>query len=140
SASYHFNSHWAVELWASEPYGQRFKSQGASIGSVDAQPLALSAQYHFRDADKILRPFVGLGYHETNYDRQTGIFVAPVGFETVKGGIATAGLDVTLSPSWFARVDARYLEGSADLTVDNVKVQRTKFEPVMVSVGVGVRF
>ena len=141
-ATYNFDQHWAVELWASQPYGMRFKDKanGEFLGNVDAQPLALSAQYHFRDADKILRPFVGLGYHETNYDFQTGLFVAPVGFETVKGAIVTAGLDITMSPRWFARFDARYLEGSADVTVDDIKIERSKFEPVMVSVGLGARF
>lgn len=68
SASYFINDNFAVELWGSaDKFGHRINSSAGKLGSVDSQPVALSGQYHFRNADSIVRPFVGLGYYQANY-------------------------------------------------------------------------
>ena len=92
-----------------------------------------------------MRPFVGLGYYESNYDGEevepTGDLAGQrLGVETAKGAMATAGVDVKLSPSWFARADLRYLHGSSDVMVDGETVGEAEPSPVVVGVGLGARF
>ncbi|QDH69003.1 OmpW/AlkL family protein [Marilutibacter alkalisoli] len=146
SASWYVNDHIAVEAWgAASKFGHRVNGADGKAGSVDAQPYALSAQYHFRPADSLLRPFVGLGYYEQNFDSETveptgALTGQRLGVETAKGAMATAGVDVALSPSWFARADARYLSGDSDLYLDGETVGKAKVNPVVLGVGIGARF
>ncbi len=37
------------------------------VGTVEQQPIAISGQYHFGEADNVFRPFVGVGYYESNF-------------------------------------------------------------------------
>jgi outer membrane protein len=144
--SYNINDNIAVEAWgAADKFGHRVRSADGKIASVDAQPYAVSGQYHFGKADKIVRPFVGLGYYESNYDGEkaepTGALAGQrIGVETVKGGMATAGIDVNISPTWFARADARYLQGGSDVKVNGVNAGEAKLDPVILGVGIGARF
>src|SRR5690606_32226369 len=122
-------------------HGQRVNAGGGKVGSVEAQPYSLSGQYRFGTQDSTVRPFVGLGYHETNYSDETRTpGGARVGIETAKGAVATVGMDVNLSPTWFARADARYFQADSDVRIDGVKAGDAKLDPVMVGVGIGARF
>lgn len=147
SASYFINDNFAVEAWgAVDKFDHRLRNaNGGKLGSVKSQPYAISGQYHFGSSDMIVRPFVGLGYYETNYDGETAESTGAlggqrIGVETAKGAMATAGVDVTLSPRWFARADLRYLHGDSDVKVDGVKVGNAELNPVVVGLGLGVRF
>ncbi|MBB1087072.1 OmpW family protein [Lysobacter sp. SG-8] len=146
SASWYLNDHMAVEAWgAASTFGHRVNGAGGKAGSVDSQPYAISGQYHFRDADALVRPFLGLGYYEQNFNDETVTSTGDLagqrlGVETAKGAMATAGVDVKLSPSWFARADVRYLGGDSDLYLDGQTVGEAKVNPVIVGVGLGARF
>ncbi len=145
SASYNINDQFSIEAWGADRIGHKLRAGGQKIASVDAQPVALSGQYHFGSADSTLRPFVGLGYHETNFSHekaQAGGALAGqrIGVETAKGAVATVGVDVNISPTWFARADARYFDGNSDLKLDGAKAGNVKLNPVTVGVGIGARF
>ena len=139
--TYHITDNWGVEAWAADSYGQRVNTAAGKAGSVDAQPYSLSGQYRFGTQDSIVRPFVGLGYHETNYDSETPTAAGQrVGVETAKGAVATVGMDVNISPTWFARADARYFQADSDVHIGGEKAGDAKLDPVMVGVGIGARF
>ena len=145
SASYYINDNIAVEAWgAADKFSHRVRDgEGRKLGSVEAQPYAVSGQYHFRQADSTVRPFVGLGYYEQNYDGETAepsgaLAGQRIGVETAKGPMATVGADVRLGQHWFARGDVRYLHGSSDMSVNGTNVGEAKANPVVV--GVGARF
>lgn len=146
SASYYINDNIAVEAWgAADKFGHRVRTDSGKVASVDAQPYALSGQYHFGGADKIVRPFVGLGYYESNYSGETaepsGAFAGQrVGIETAKGAMATAGVDLNINPTWFARADVRYLQGKSDVRLDGVDAGEAELNPVVLGVGFGARF
>jgi len=147
SASYHINDNIAIEAWgAADKFGHRVRNaDGRKLGSVDAQPYALSGQYHFGQADKIVRPFVGLGYYEANYDNETAeptgaLAGKRIGVETAKGAMATAGVDLNINPTWFARADVRYLQGDSDVRLDGNKIGDAELNPVVIGVGLGARF
>ncbi len=147
SASYYINDNIAVEAWgAADKFSHRVRDgEGQKLGSVEAQPYAVSGQYHFRQADSTVRPFVGLGYYEQNYDGETAepsgaLAGQRIGVETAKGAMATAGVDLNINPTWFARADVRYLQGDSDVKLDGVKAGEAELDPVIVGVGVGARF
>ena len=53
-----------------DSYGQRVTAGGQKVGSVDAQPYSLSG-HTGSHGGKHGRPFVGLGYHQTNYNNES---------------------------------------------------------------------
>lgn len=149
SANYYITDNIAVEAWgAADKFGNRVKTPNGKIASVDTQPYALSGQYHFGTTQSIVRPFVGLGYYEANTDGEkaepSGALAGQrIGVGTAKGAMATAGVDVNITPTWFARADVRYMQdttGQPDVTVDGAKVGKAELNPVTVGVGVGARF
>lgn len=141
SASWYINDNFAIEAWgAADKLGQRVNTGGGKIGSVDSQPVALSGQYHFRGADTIVRPFVGLGYYEANYSNETLSSGNRLGIENAKGAMATAGVDLNINPTWFARADVRYMQGKPDVKLDGVKVGEAELNPVTIGIGLGARF
>jgi outer membrane protein len=144
SASWYATPNIAVELWgAADKFNHRVKADGpGKIGTVDQQPIALSGQYHFGAPDKVMRPFVGLGYYESNFSNETiGGDGAHVGLETAKGAMATAGMDFNINETWFARADARYMKGDAGVRVAGQGTgEELTIDPWVVGVGIGARF
>ena len=144
SASWYATPNIAVELWgAADKFNHRVKADGpGKIGTVDQQPIALSGQYHFGAPDKVMRPFVGLGYYESNFSNESiGGDGAHVGLETAKGAIATAGMDFNINSRWFARTDVRYMDGDADVNVAGESTGgNLKLNPWALGVGIGARF
>ena len=144
SASWYATPNIAVELWgAADKFNHRVRADGAGkIGTVDQQPIALSGQYHFGTADQVMRPFVGLGYYESNFSNETiGADGAHVGLETAKGAIATAGVDFNINSRWFARTDLRYMKGDADVKLAGESTgENLKLNPLTLGIGIGARF
>lgn len=139
--TYHITDNWGIEAWAADGYGQRVNTPAGKAGSVEAQPYSLSGQYRFGTADSTFRPFVGLGYHQTNYSDETPTAAGErVGIETAKGAVGTVGVDVNISPTWFARADARYFQSDSEVKINGLKAGDAKLDPVMVGVGIGARF
>ncbi|WP_299345697.1 OmpW family outer membrane protein [uncultured Pseudoxanthomonas sp.] len=144
SASWYATPNIAVELWgAADKFNHRVKADGAGkIGTVDQQPIALSGQYHFGTPDQVMRPFLGLGYYESNFSNESiGGDGAHVGLETAKGAIATAGMDFNINEIWFARTDVRYMKGDAGVRVAGQGTgEELTIDPWVVGVGIGARF
>ena len=146
-ASYYINDNIAIEGWgAITKFDHRVTTAAdGKIATVSSQPYALSAQYHFRDANATVRPFVGLGYFQSNISDEDQDNIGPyadhhVGVSTPKGAIGTVGVDLNFTPNVFARADARFLKGSSDIAVDGTKVGEADMDPVVIGVGVGARF
>ena len=143
SASWYVNDNIAIELWgAADKFNHRVRGPEGKIGTVEQQPIAISGQYHFRDADAVMRPFVGLGYYESNFSNEDISAGGPhVGLETAKGAIATAGMDFNINSRWFARTDVRYMKGDAEVNVAGAGTgQELTLDPWTVGVGLGARF
>lgn len=145
--SYYLNDHIAFEGWgALDGFSHRVTTAAdGKVATVDASPYALSGQYHFRDGNASVRPFVGLGFFQSNINHEDPDNAGPyagshIGMTTPKGAMATVGLDLNFTPHVFARADARYLHGGTDIAVDGTKVGEADFNPVVIGVGVGARF
>lgn len=143
SASWYVNDNMAVELWgAADKFNHRVRGPEGKIGTVEQQPIALSGQYHFGNSDAVMRPFLGLGYYESNFSNEDISAGGPhVGLETTKGAIATAGMDFNINSRWFARADVRYLQGDAGVNVAGESSgEELTIDPWTLGFGVGARF
>lgn len=146
-ASYFITDNIAIEGWgALDKFDHRVTTAAnGKVATVSSQPYALSAQYHFRDSAATVRPFVGLGYFQSNISDEDQDNVGPyadnhIGMSTPEGPMATVGVDLNFTPNVFARADARYLHGSSDIAVDGVPAGNADLNPVIIGVGVGARF
>ncbi|AWH38630.1 MULTISPECIES: OmpW family outer membrane protein [Stenotrophomonas] len=142
SFSYYVNDNWAVELWgAADKFDHRVKGPGnARLGSVEQQPVALSGQYHFGQADNVFRPFVGVGYFQSAFSNENFAGGDDIRLKDAKGAIGTVGVDMNINSTWFARADARYMHSRPDLKVAGQKVGEAKLDPWTVGFGIGARF
>ena len=144
SASWYATDNMAVELWgAADKFDHRVSADGVGkLGTVQQQPIALSGQWHFGQADNVFRPFVGLGYYESNFSGEDIGGAGPhVGVETAKGAIGTIGLDMNINSTWFARTDVRYMHARPELRVAGEGTgEDLKLDPWTVGVGLGARF
>ena len=143
SASWYVNDNMAIELWgAADKFNHRVRGDAGRIGTVEQQPIALSGQYHFGAADNVMRPFLGLGYYESNFSNEDISGGGPhVGLDTAKGAIATAGMDFNINSRWFARTDLRYMDGDADVKAAGASTgENLKLNPWTLGVGIGARF
>ena len=145
SGSWYVNDNIAVELWgAAGKFENDVNLDNGARGSIEQQPVALSGQYHFGTSAQPIRPYVGLGYYQSNINEEkfdpalTG--GRHVGFGTPKGAIASAGVDFNINERWFARADARYMQGDADVKLAGTKIGEVQLDPWVVGVGIGTRF
>lgn len=144
--SYYLNDHVAFEGWgAASKFDHRMRTDDGKIGTASSQPWALSAQYHFRDGNETVRPFVGLGYYQNNISDEDQDNIGPlagdhIGIGTANGPMATVGVDLNVTPGVFARADARYLHGGADVEVNGVDAGDADLNPVILELGIGARF
>jgi outer membrane protein len=146
-ASYYINDHIAIEGWgAVTKFDHRMTTAAdGKVATVSSQPYALSGQYHFRDGNATVRPFVGLGYFQSNISDEDQDNVGPyagnhIGMTSPQGAMATVGVDLNFTPHMFARADARYLHGSSDIAVDGAAAGDADLNPVIIGIGVGARF
>ena len=146
SGSWFVNDNVAIELWGTpDKFEQDVNLANGARGSYKQQPIAVSGQYHFGQASQPIRPFVGLGYFQADIDSEsfdaTTANNEHIGLDTPKGAIATVGADFNITDRWFARADARYMKGDADVSVaGNDTGESLKVDPWVVGVGVGTRF
>lgn len=146
SASWYLNDHMAIEGWgAVTKFDHRVTTSDGKIATASSQPWALSAQYHFRDGNQTIRPFVGLGYYQSNMTDEDQDDIGPyadnhIGIGTANGPMATVGVDLNFTENVFARADVRYLHGDSEIEVDGVPAGDAELDPVVVGFGVGARF
>ena len=146
SASWYLNDHVAIEGWgAVTKFDHRVTTSDGKIATASSQPWAVSAQYHFRDGNDTIRPFVGLGYHQSNISDEDQDGIGPyadnhIGIGTANGPMATVGVDLNFTENVFARADVRYLHGDAEIEVDGAPAGDAELDPVVIGFGVGARF
>lgn len=140
SVAYHITDNIAVEAWGAVDKSEH-KVVGQGVGGrVKAQPYGISGQYHFGQSGQAIRPYVGLGYYETNISDEKDANGQHFGMSTPKGAMGTVGADFNITDRWFTRAEARYMQGKSDVTRGGQKVGEAQLDPWLVGVGVGARF
>ncbi|MDR1076147.1 MAG: outer membrane beta-barrel protein [Xanthomonadaceae bacterium] len=145
---YYINDNIAIEAWvAADKFDNRVKFSGyGNSGTLQQRPASLSLKYQLGHADNIFRPFIGIGYHYTDIKSRDLALVSRNGndirVKSEHGVAGVLGVDMTITPTWFARADVRYLRSRPDVEEigGNANQGDLKLDPWLFNFGVGVRF
>jgi outer membrane protein len=104
-------------------------------------PPTLLLQYHFNHAGRI-RPYLGAGLNYTLfYNDGLSAGGQPIGISNHSFGPALqAGVDVQITRTMFVNADIKKVWMHTDATLGSVPLGRLSIDPLIVGVGVGMRF
>jgi len=118
-------------------------ASGASLGKVSLLPPTLTLQYHFSPKET-LRPYVGLGVNYTRfYSASLYLGTTPLNVDNSSfGGSLQAGFDYALDKKWFLNFDVKKIYIKTDVTNGSTGafVSQIKIDPVVMGIGVGLKF
>jgi outer membrane protein len=108
---------------------------------VNVLPPTLLLQYHFNHAGRI-RPYVGAGVNYTLfYNNGLNAGGQSIGVTNHSWGPALqAGVDVQVTKSLFVNADIKKIWMHTDATLGGQALGRLSIDPVVVGLGVGMRF
>lgn len=116
-------------------------SNSGALGGVNVLPPTLLLQYHFSPAGKI-RPYVGAGLNYT-YFYNDGLQAGgtPVSVKRSSFGPALqAGVDVQVTRRVFVNADIKKIWMRTSAAIGDTQLGSLKIDPLVVGVGVGMRF
>ncbi len=111
------------------------------LGGVNVLPPTLLLQYHFNHAGRI-RPYVGAGLNYTLfYNNGLNAGGQPISITNHSWGPALqAGVDVQVTKSLFVNADIKKIWMHTDASLGGQPLGRLSIDPVVVGLGVGMRF
>ena len=121
-----------------------------NLGSVNALPPTLTAQWHF-NPDQTFDPYVGAGVNYTNMlDRNLKFSKGALAGTKIKvdsdswGYALQGGLDVNLKDGWLINADVKYVTISTDVKANLggnwTKIDSLDINPWVIGVGIGKKF
>jgi outer membrane protein len=138
--TYMIRDYLGVELILATSRHQLTSSLG-NLGGVNVLPPTLLLQYHFNHAGRI-RPYVGAGLNYTLfYNNGLNAGGQSIGVNNHSWGPALqAGVDVQVTKSLFVNADIKKIWMHTDATLGGQALGRLSIDPVVVGLGVGMRF
>ncbi|CAE6744835.1 OmpW/AlkL family protein [Paraburkholderia nemoris] len=138
--TYMIRDYLGVELILGTSRHQLTSSLG-NLGGVNVLPPTLLLQYHFNHAGRI-RPYVGAGLNYTLfYNNGLNAGGQPISITNHSFGPALqAGVDVQVTKSLFVNADIKKIWMHTDATLGGQSLGRLDIDPVVVGLGVGMRF
>lgn len=136
------NANEALELAILSPQNHTLYSAAwaENVGSFKQTPITLVGQHHFTGLLGGVRPYLGLGLA---YTRISGVSTTDgvLDFKRSSLGLAAQiGLDVPLAKGWLLNLDVKKLQIATRVSYEGTDLGKFKLDPVLLSVGVGVRF
>jgi len=110
-----------------------------NLGSLQALPINVLAQYYFRGDAARVRPYAGAGLNLTVFWEKSGALdssdLSP------GGGLAVqVGTDIALSAAVVFNLDLKWNQLATDLELDGRKLARLSIHPLTFGAGFGFRF
>ncbi|MFC0403192.1 OmpW/AlkL family protein [Paraburkholderia rhizosphaerae] len=129
-----------VELILATSRHQVTSNLGA-LGGVNVLPPTLLLQYHFNHQGKV-RPYVGAGINYTyfyNDGLQAGGQAIAVSRSSF-GPALQAGVDVQVTKTLFVNADIKKIWMRTDATLGGAPIGTLRIDPLVIGVGVGMKF
>ncbi|CAB3748157.1 Outer membrane protein W [Paraburkholderia humisilvae] len=129
-----------VELILATSRHQVTSNLGA-LGGVSVLPPTLLLQYHFNHQGKI-RPYVGAGINYT-YFYNDGLQAGGQSIAVSRGSFGPAlqaGVDVQVTKTLFVNADIKKIWMRTDATLGGAPLGTLRIDPLVVGVGVGMKF
>lgn len=157
SFTYGLTDNISLETCLGTPYKHKIYGAGAiagtgELGSVEALPPTLFAQYRFGAPNALFRPFVGIGatyayfMKERGSARMTAITNPGSGVPTTFSidnkftYTGQVGVAMNFSEKWFADVTVNKSKLRTDVHFSTGQKQHMKLDPVAVLLAVGYKF
>lgn len=142
--SYFFTPNFAAELVLTYPQKHTLYSNGNKIGTLKHLPPTLLAQYHLTGLGGF-KPYVGVGLNATNFsDVKFEPAVVAALSPNVKrmsyGAAMQVGADLAIGGGWVLNLDVKKVQIKTDVYAGTAKAGTFTIDPLLVSVGVGLRF
>nr|WP_233830442.1 OmpW family outer membrane protein [Paraburkholderia sp. ZP32-5] len=138
--TYMIRDNLGVELILATSRHQLTSSLG-NLGGVNVLPPTLLLQYHFNHAGRI-RPYVGAGMNYTLF-YNNGLSAGGQSVSVTNhsfGPALQAGVDVQVSRTLFVNADIKKIWMHTDASLGAQPLGRLNIDPLIVGVGVGMRF
>ncbi|MEM5343758.1 OmpW/AlkL family protein [Paraburkholderia azotifigens] len=129
-----------VELILGTSRHQLTSSLGG-LGGVNVLPPTLLLQYHFNHQGQV-RPYVGAGVNYT-YFYNDGLHADDQQISVKRSSFGPAlqmGVDVQVTKSVFANVDVKKVWMKTDASLNGASLGTLHIDPLIVGVGVGMKF
>lgn len=146
-ASYFFGPNVAMELSLTAPIKHTLTSNGSGIATLKQMPTHVMLQYHVSGLGALggMRPYVGLGLNYTrfssvNFEPAVVTALNPDIERSSTGMAAQLGADMPLGGGWLLNADIKKAQVRTDVTASGNPAGSFKIDPLMLSVGVGLRF
>jgi outer membrane protein len=138
--TYMIRDYLGVELILGTSRHQLTSSLG-NLGGVNVLPPTLLLQYHFNHQGRI-RPYLGAGVNYTYfYNNCLNVGGQPISITNHSfGPAAQAGVDVQVTKSLFVNADIKKIWMRTDASLGGAALGRLDIDPVVVGLGVGMRF
>ncbi|MGF6642632.1 OmpW/AlkL family protein [Paraburkholderia sp. GAS82] len=138
--TYMIRDYLGVELILGTSRHQLTSSLG-NLGGVNVLPPTLLLQYHFNHQGRI-RPYLGAGMNYTYfYNNGLNVNGQPISITNHSFGPAVqAGVDVQITKSLFVNADIKKIWMRTDASLGGASLGRLDIDPVVVGLGVGMRF
>ncbi|MEW6759396.1 MAG: OmpW family outer membrane protein [Pseudomonadota bacterium] len=147
----------SLETALGTPYKHKIYGAGAiagtgELGTVEALPATLFAQYRFGAPNSTFRPFVGLGATYAYFMKERGSAKMTAVTNPGRGVPTTfsidnkftytvqAGMAVNFNEKWFADVTVNKARLRTDVHFSTGQTQHMKLDPVSVILAVGYKF
>jgi outer membrane protein len=116
-------------------------SNAGALGGVNVLPPTLLLQYYFNAAGKV-HPYVGAGLNYTLfYNNGLHAGDTPVSIKNSSFGPALqAGVDVQVARNLFVNADIKKIWMRTSASADGASLGSLKIDPLVVGIGVGMRF
>ena len=117
-------------------------SAGAPIGDVSLLPPTLTLQYHFAPDSASFRPYVGAGVNYTRFYDINLLGGAATVNNSSWGGALQIGADFPINKTFFLNVDVKkiWIDTDVKLTATGATVANFDINPVIIGVGLGMKF
>lgn len=131
TAEYFVRDNLGIELLASTPFKHDITLAGSfDAGSVKQLPPTLSLNYHF-PTNSAWKPYVGAGLNYTIFfDEDSPIDGLKV--DNSFGVSLQAGLDYQITEKGAVRLNVRWFDIDADVSVDGTKIGTAEVDPFLV--------
>lgn len=132
-----------IELLAAWPFKHDIDIKGLGrVGSTQQLPPVLSVQYHFTN-DSAFTPFLGVGVNYTTFfsEKTEGALAgADLKIDDSWGLALHAGFDYAVSDRGAIRLDVRWIDIDADVSVNGTNMGKAEIDPFVFGAAYVIRF
>ena len=137
--TYMMSDNFGLELLLDTSSSHRVTAGGNDIAVVRVLPPSLIAQYHISPSSNV-RPYIGAGINYTLFLDEELVGGGSIELDDSIGFVVQAGVDYDINKDWFINADIKYIDMSADTTINGASAPEVDINPTVFGIGIGMKF